>query len=241
MKKSVFWSFLAVLAVFLMACSTAPQEQLKSEMTVKADETGPLLSAFSQSITDKNVVIEKTILDKPGYVVIHADANGKPGAVIAHSDFLQAGKYTNLKIDTTTLNEGTTKIWLMLHYDDGDGKYDILYDLPSKMDGNNLESSIDITYQAGASSGKIKITKYTAVKTADGYTVKFGLQNLQATESSTTIVVRLFFAGKEVAKQTTSVTLSPSESKDFEVPFISPPQFVGFNIEGDAIVNPLNK
>lgn len=241
MRKSVFWSFFAVLAILLTACSQAPEE-LQQEMTVKTEITGPLFVAQDHSVTGKDVMLDKVILDKSGYVVIHADADGKPGSVLAHSDLLKAGEYTNLKVDVTTLEIGSTKLWVMLHYDNGDGNYDFPGDdAPIVMDGTSLSKLITVTYSVEESAGKIKLTKHTAIKTADGYVVKFGLQNLEATASSTTIVIRLYYGGAEVAKQSMLVELGSRESKDFELEFVNPPKFVGYNIEGDALTNPLNK
>ena len=62
-------------------------------------------------------------MDKDGFVVIHADADGTFGDVIGNSEVV-IGAHENFQVSIDVELAGD-KVWAMLHYDDdNDGVYD---------------------------------------------------------------------------------------------------------------------
>lgn len=104
------------LAAALLVAATAGC--MGAEMT----EMGPSLTVSDQEMTDGEVTIDAAVLDEPGYVVIHADADGSPGPVIGNSD-LFSGEQEDVTIDVDA-EAATPTVYAMLHYDDGDGEYE---------------------------------------------------------------------------------------------------------------------
>lgn len=90
--------------------------------TVFAAAAGPSLTLEDQPRGD-SVTIKSLTLDKPGFVVIHKDGGGKPGPVIANSALLAAGTHTDVKVAIDAAQAGE-RVFPMLHYDDGNGKYE---------------------------------------------------------------------------------------------------------------------
>ncbi len=82
-------------------------------------------------------------LDKPGYVVVHKDGGGKPGPVIGRSELMPAGSYNNVKVSFDSSQAGTG-VFAMLHYDDGNGKYEFPgADGPVKTNGKVLVGPVN--------------------------------------------------------------------------------------------------
>jgi len=97
----------------------------------KTGETVPKTKNAISVSTQKagsSIDIDEVSLQKPGYVVIHADDNGKPGAIVAHSGLITAGTKQDLIIRYTT--KPGTSYFAMLHSDDGNGVYLATKDLP---------------------------------------------------------------------------------------------------------------
>ena len=87
-----------------------------------ATQKSASLTVSDQSLDGSQVTIDAFFLDKPGYVVIHKEADGKPGPVIGNSE-LVSGANRNLKVTIDETQAGT-RIFAMLHYDDGDSTYE---------------------------------------------------------------------------------------------------------------------
>ena len=90
---------------------------------VSATAGGSSLTLEDQAGGNGMVVIKSLTLDKPGFVVIHKDGGGKPGPVIGHSDVLPAGTHNDVKVNFDKA-QGGDRVFPMLHYDDGNGKYE---------------------------------------------------------------------------------------------------------------------
>jgi len=97
-----------------------------------------------------NVVYLSSVqLDKPGFVVIHADNNGMPGAVLGETYFA-AGINTGKITLSSPLVDGKT-YYAMLHSDNGNGKYDgEVIDAPLKDAAGNIIMKI---FHASATAG----------------------------------------------------------------------------------------
>ncbi len=162
---------LLVSAVILSGCIGQPQPT--TEQPVPAPVTAQAsLTVSSQSLVGDEIVVDNLYLDKPGYLVIHKDADGKPGPVIGHSDLL-SGEKNNSKVSIDASQAGT-KVFAMLHYDDdNDGVYGFPdEDKPVTLEGNAIVKSIALTQQAPTpsppSSGETKEFKIT-IEHSGGY------------------------------------------------------------------------
>ena len=95
-------------------CSSLPfGEDPESSMVVRSQPKGG----------GGTVRIASFALGAPGYVVVHADANGRPGPVIGRSDLIEAGTYQNVSVEIDASRAGD-RVHPMLHIDDGDGVYE---------------------------------------------------------------------------------------------------------------------
>jgi hypothetical protein len=111
----------AVLVNHDAAVTTTPNSDVavpktKNAVTVTGQKAG------------NSIVIDEVSLQKPGYVVIHADDKGKPGAIVARSGLVSAGTKQDLVINYAA--KAGTVYYVMLHSDNGDGKFDAAKDLP---------------------------------------------------------------------------------------------------------------
>ena len=145
MKIKLLFPILLILSIVFIAGCTAPAP--------KEEAREPSLTVQDQKIEGDTVTIESLYLDKPGFVVIHADVQGTSGNILGVSNFVAGAKQaasgfvTNLKapVGTDTTKTGT-KVHAMLHYDiDGDGLYTSVDEAaPVKVDGAIIVKTINI-------------------------------------------------------------------------------------------------
>lgn len=99
----------------------------------------PLLNVSDQELTDGTVVIDQAMIDAPGWLVIHASANGAPGPVLGHTA-LTEGLNENVSVTVDAAAAGN-QVFPMLHYDTGEaGVYEF--------DGQN---GLDLPVSVGGS------------------------------------------------------------------------------------------
>lgn len=85
------------------------------------------------------VTVDSVVLSKPGYVVVHMEADGAPGAVIGNSVYLPSGQSSNVVVPLSRTSTGGEVLYAMLHTDNGDGVYAFPGDdLPTKDEGGNV-------------------------------------------------------------------------------------------------------
>jgi len=70
-------------------------------------------------------------LENPGFVVIHEDSAGTPGKILGASSLVPAGETKNVPIALSRATKDGEIIYVMLHLDDGDGKFDAAKDKPA--------------------------------------------------------------------------------------------------------------
>lgn len=94
------------------------------DVSVMTEPTGSL-SVENQAVADNKVMIGSVTLDRPGFVVIHAD-NGDGGpvvpAIISEPVYLEAGTTEDVEVtftDDAGVMTGDT-LWAMLHTDTGE-------------------------------------------------------------------------------------------------------------------------
>jgi hypothetical protein len=73
--------------------------------------------AYDQQAQNNTVVVASAIIEKAGWMVIHADDNGKPGPVLGYAPVL-GGTNAPVRVQLTTPPTSGT-VWPMLHTDDG--------------------------------------------------------------------------------------------------------------------------
>ena len=70
-------------------------------------------------------------LEKPGFVAVHEDVAGAVGGILGASGVLPAGETNNLEsIPLSRLTRDGETLYVMLHFDDGDGVFDAVKDKP---------------------------------------------------------------------------------------------------------------
>jgi hypothetical protein len=91
----------------------APASTLVAEFKVV-----PTVTVANQEIADAKVTITEVVSDGPGWLVIHAQANGKPGPVLGYSPVIGgANSDVTVEIDTASATE---TLYAMLHTDAGE-------------------------------------------------------------------------------------------------------------------------
>ena len=76
------------------------------------------------------VVVSSITLEAKGFVVIHEVLDGKPAAVIGSSALLSKGQLANVQVAVKSLLQNGKSYIAMLHYDNGDGVFDLATDAP---------------------------------------------------------------------------------------------------------------
>lgn len=103
------------------APTEAPTEPMETE--APEEETEPSVSASDQDASDGTVTVDSAVAAQPGWMVIHADADGSPGAVIGHAPANQ-GTNENIEVEID-LEQATPTLYAMLHVDTGEtGTYE---------------------------------------------------------------------------------------------------------------------
>jgi len=82
----------------------------------EASHSVPYVSAEDQPIVDGTVWVAAAI-EAPGWVAIHAEADGKPGPVIGYVQ-IPGGEWKDMKV-TIDESQATPKLFAMLHIDAG--------------------------------------------------------------------------------------------------------------------------
>jgi hypothetical protein len=81
--------------------------------------TVPHVRVTEQALGDMNQLhFSQVLIDQPGWLVIHADADGSPGEVIGYAE-LAAGLNMNVTVEVDPAAVGN-QVWAMLHADTGE-------------------------------------------------------------------------------------------------------------------------
>jgi predicted lipoprotein with Yx(FWY)xxD motif len=114
----------------------------------------PMVEVSDQAVMDETVTIDRVVSDGPGWLVVHADADGKPGPVIGY-EAVSNGPSENVvvNIDATSLTE---TLFAMLHTDSGViGTYEFPgEDGPVSVDGQVITPSFSVTYEMSGAMGE---------------------------------------------------------------------------------------
>jgi hypothetical protein len=126
-----------------------PPVEVDGEIVVQAfTVTGglrPSVTVMDQAIEDSTVVVPQAISEGPGWMVIHADADGAPGPVIGNAA-LSDGVNSDVSVEID-VDAATETLYAMLHTDSGEmGTYEFPDgDPPVQVEGNVVVEPFAVT------------------------------------------------------------------------------------------------
>ena len=132
-------------------CSGAGEHERAAALTgglVSAGtEGGYKLTAGSQRVDDRTVVITGVRLEHAGWIAIHQDVNGAPGVVIGSSSLLDSGAHHDIAVHLASHPRRGTKVMPVLHVEDNGTKtFDYPdHDAPVTVDGRVVVVTIALT------------------------------------------------------------------------------------------------
>lgn len=107
-------ALLVLAALLLAACGGSPAEQASA---TEAPAIEPAVSVHDQAASEGTIVVDEVTSAGPGWLVIHASADGKPGAILGFSPVGEgANEDVVVKIDESA---ATDQLFAMLHVDAG--------------------------------------------------------------------------------------------------------------------------
>ncbi len=83
-----------------------------------AQEPTPSVTVSDQPLLDGTVTVEKVVSVGPGWIVIHAQADGKPGPILGYSQV--ADGESNSVVVEVDASGATSTLYAMLHTDAGE-------------------------------------------------------------------------------------------------------------------------
>lgn len=112
-------------------------------------KVNPRVIVNDQSLEDGQVTVEEVSSTGPGWLVIHAQADGNPGAVLGYAP-VSAGVNTNVKVPVD-VSQATQVLYAMLHIDLGEvGVYEFPgVDAPAKFIENMISPEFNVTGDLG--------------------------------------------------------------------------------------------
>ncbi len=140
-----------VLAVSMLvaACqpkvASAPISATLPVVTPTTPGITPAVKVSDQAIANGQVVVAEVDSSGPGWIVIHAKANGQPGAVIGYTA-VKNGANMNV-IVTIDVTKATPVLYAMLHVDVGKvGTYEFPgADVPAMLNGKGISPAFNVT------------------------------------------------------------------------------------------------
>lgn len=129
---------IAVCALVAAACggtdtgetTTSQAPTTTTSAAPSTTEAGPATSPAeivfeAQESDGTSIVVASVTLPSPGFIAVHANADGSPGPIIGHSELLPEGTSTDVAVELDTPLESTDLLFPMAHIDmDGNGAYE---------------------------------------------------------------------------------------------------------------------
>jgi plastocyanin len=120
---------LVILALLVAACGSAPESVAvptdaptspppPTDTPVAETMIIPSVTVADQEIVDGTVTIDEVVSDGPGWLVIHAQADGKPGPILGYSA-VSDGTNADIKVEIDAA-QVTETLYAMLHTDAGE-------------------------------------------------------------------------------------------------------------------------
>ncbi len=123
------------------AAASLPEEMPNTEVNVL-----PSVTAAAQEIIGGSVTISEVVSDGPGWLVIHAQADGKPGPILGYSA-VSDGENRDVTVQIDAAN-ATETLYAMLHIDAGEiGTWEFPNgpDAPAQVDGQVVTPAFAVT------------------------------------------------------------------------------------------------
>ena len=132
-KKALF--LLIAIALIAGGATFYFRNGEKESSPVDDNSSGLIIDSSAIYVAEQkpgnSVIVSMARFEKPGFVVIHEDNVGAPGKILGASSLLASGEAKNLPpIMLSRLTRDSEEIYAMLHFDNGDGKFDAAYDKP---------------------------------------------------------------------------------------------------------------
>ena len=95
-------------------------------VTIGREGGGNLVSFRPQSGDGRSVLVDRVVLEKRGWLAVHADGGGSPGAVLGTTGPLDPGAHANLAVRLDRrLPDGPARVWPLLHAEtNGNDRFD---------------------------------------------------------------------------------------------------------------------
>ena len=173
MKFSLVMLILSV--VLVSACAqyqqTTTTTQAPTTTTGEVMEKKPSVTVSDQPIVNRKVTVAKVVSVGPGWMTIHADANGAPGAVIGKTA-VNDGENTNVVVEINT-SAATGTLYAMLHVDTGKvGTYEFPGDdVPAIADGKPVTPSFKSSGTGASTTTVVAAAKIVEI-TSTGFSPK---------------------------------------------------------------------
>ena len=167
----LYFVVFAILILALAACQSAqPTAAPTTAPVVKAtpteqemSATTPAVTVSDQDIVDGTVTVAEVDSDGPGWIVIHAQANGKPGPILGFAPVADGvNRDVVVKIDAANATE---TLYAMLHTDAGKaGTFEFPNgpDTPVKVDGKIVTPPFMVSMMQGT---QVNVTESTGLGT----------------------------------------------------------------------------
>jgi plastocyanin len=154
---------LIVLALLVAACGSAAEPTAvptavptsppaPTDTPVAEAMITPSVTVADQEIVDGKVIIAEVVSDGPGWLVIHAQADGKPGPILGYSAVTNgANAAVRVALDTSSATE---TLYAMLHTDAGEvGSWEVPNgpDIPVIVGEQVVTPAFKVSKQAAAS------------------------------------------------------------------------------------------
>lgn len=86
----------------------------------------------ADQLPGRKILVNAVILEKPGFVVIHAASGEAVGAVLGNSGLLMGRQQQKVEINLNEPVADNDALFAMIHLDNGDGKFDPAQDNPGQ-------------------------------------------------------------------------------------------------------------
>lgn len=150
-SKSIYW-VIGIIAVIVIAVLGWMYLGKKGETPIEEtpeEQVGVDSIFMVDQKPGRFVNVSEIKFSKKGFAVIHEDQAGAPGKDIGNSNLLSAGTSRNISVTLSRRSIAGESMYGMLHWDNGDGVYNVNTDLPARdKSGNAVQIKFNIREDA---------------------------------------------------------------------------------------------
>ncbi len=135
LNKKIFFIPVIIIVIFIIGIVVLFLS--KNQGSIPSNNSSGLIISsnaiyVAEQVPGTSISVAVVRLEKPGFAVIHEDSNGVPDKILGASNLLQTGEAKNLPpIMLSRLTKDGETIFVMLHTDNGDGKFNAKEDKPA--------------------------------------------------------------------------------------------------------------